>query len=164
MAATLRVWLQRLFPVTSADNSSSGTGPSPASNPTSIAYPYEYDGNGVPSGHVLLDVQEANGQFTTIDFEVDTGDYVPTMPASACEALGYVLTQGQESTLAGVDGQPFTVYTHQINVRLHGQTGMIQIPIAFSTLQTPLLAGWFGFLQHFNRFTFDNVAKALIFQ
>ena len=109
-----------------------------------------------------MDVQDANGAWTTIDFEVDTGAYVSTLPASAASMLGLTLNQGTPSSLSGVDGKAIQVYTFNLNVRIAG-LGVIQgVPIAFSTLETPILAGWFGFLQRFREITFSNLDKELV--
>lgn len=111
-----------------------------------------------------MDVQDANGQWTTLDFEIDTGAYVTTLPASAASMLGLTLTQGTPSSLSGVDGRAFPVYTFKLNVRI-AALGVIQgVPIAFTTLETPILAGWYGFLQRFREITFSNLAKEIMLQ
>jgi len=145
---------------TAASSSPSPPNTAPAS---SVAFAYRIDANGIPQGRAQLDIQGTDGQWTTFDFEVDTGDYVPIMPQSAFGIFKLDASQGIPSTLEGVDGQPINVYTFKLPVRFHGTTNQFSIPIAFSTLETPLLLGWYGFLQHFKQITFDNVQKATIF-
>ncbi len=103
-----------------------------------------------------------DGQWTIVDFIVDTGAYVVTMPASAASMLGLNLKNGIPSTLIGVDGSPIQVYTLQIQVEIPN-LGVRTIPIAFSTFESPTLVGWYGFLQTFHSIIFDNDSKELVF-
>jgi hypothetical protein len=133
----------------------------PESNPP--AFPYQLDETGTPTAYASVDILAADQKFVTFDFELDTGAYITTLPASAAVALGLTVTQGVPLSLGGVDGQPFQTYVHQVTARFTGQTTPFVLYVAFATFECPILLGRYMFWESLHDIFLDMMNKETVF-
>jgi hypothetical protein len=135
--------------------------PLPVSN---AVFPFLVDGSGTPEAHAAIDLQGPNNQWTTFDFEFDTGAFISILPASAGALLGVNVQQGVAWNLSGVDGTPFTIYVHTLVARFHGSTSLWNLQIGFATVETPILLGRYGFWVTRQGILLSMTNKATVFQ
>jgi hypothetical protein len=130
----------------------------------SNAFPFQIDDPNAPEAVATLEVQTADGSFQAFQFELDSGAYISTLPASAAKVLGLSITAGSKITLAGVDGQSFDVYVQTLTVRFKGSTTVFPLPIAISLSEVPMLLGRFGFWPYLTSINIDQITKATVFR